>query len=75
MVGACVVACHVENNVPVVGKDEIRRHRDMHWLRIDRYFSSDMTEELESINEVLAALSTALDFKDNQGTTLSSQVL
>jgi molybdopterin-containing oxidoreductase family iron-sulfur binding subunit len=38
--GVCIVACHSENNVPVVGKDEIRRARDMHWLRMDRYFSS-----------------------------------
>ena len=43
---SCVVACHSENNVPVVGKEEVRKSRDMHWLRIDRYYSSDMTKEI-----------------------------
>jgi MoCo/4Fe-4S cofactor protein with predicted Tat translocation signal len=43
--GACVVACNAENNVSVVGKTEVTRGHDMHWIRIDRYFSSHKDEK------------------------------
>jgi Fe-S-cluster-containing dehydrogenase component/anaerobic selenocysteine-containing dehydrogenase len=44
--GACIIACQAENNIPVIGKVEMQKRRDMHWMRIDRYYSDAIDDPL-----------------------------
>jgi len=51
----CVIACQSENNVPIVGKEQVGRSREMHWLRIDRYFQGD-EDNADIVHEPVACM-------------------
>ncbi len=61
--GSCVVSCTAENNVAVVGKEQVMKTREMHWLRIDRYYSSDMKKEVAK-EEGVGAIDMYLDMEN-----------
>lgn len=50
--GACTIACQAENNIPIVGPEQVKKGRELHWIRVDRYFRTNGIDELENAEVV-----------------------